>query len=149
MAVKAGAPIPDIRSMDALRRTLLAAKSVAWSDSASGVYLQGVLFPRMGLSAAMQAKGRMIPAAPVGEAVAKGQAEVGFQQLSELRPIAGISIVGLLPREAQKITMFSAGAVARSSRPEQARKLIRFLSSARASNVIGATGLLPVGVAAQ
>lgn len=97
MAVKAGAPKPDISTIDALKRTFLGAKSIGHSDSASGVYLSTELFPKLGI--AEQIKGKMrrkIEADPVGGVVAKGAVEIGFQQISELRPVKGIDIVGKL-----------------------------------------------------
>ena len=109
VAVKAGAPKPDISSADTLKRALLAAKSVAYSDSASGVYVSSEMFKRLGIENEMKDKARMIPATPVGEIVAHGDAEIGFQQISELKPVPGIDIVGPLPRDLQKITVFSAG----------------------------------------
>ena len=97
IAVKSGAPKPDISSSDALKRALLAAKSVAYSDSASGVYISTEMFQKLGIADEMKDKARNIPAAPVGGVVARGDAEIGFQQISELKPVAGIDIVGPLP----------------------------------------------------
>ncbi len=99
IAVKAGAPKPDISSADAVKRALLAAKSVAYSDSASGVYVSTEMFAKLGIADEMKDKARKIPATPVGEIVAKGEAEIGLQQISELKPVAGIDIVGPLPDE--------------------------------------------------
>ncbi len=147
MAVKAGAPAPDIRTMANFRQALLAAKSVAWSDSASGVFLQNTLFPRMGLVDAMKAKGRMAPATPIGQVVAQGKAEIGFQQLSELKPIPGITIVGAIPEEAQKVTVFSAGVAAASTQNQAARALITFLASKAVAPDIRDTGMDPIGAA--
>jgi molybdate transport system substrate-binding protein len=141
MAVKAGAPKPDISNVASLKQTLLAAKSIAYSDSASGVYLEKVLFPRLGIAEAIKGKSRMIPAEPVARVVARGDAEIGFQQISELLPVAGVSVVGPLPAEAQHVTLFSAGVVAGSSEPDAARSLITFLSSPEAARVIRETGL--------
>lgn len=143
MAVKAGTPAPDISSVDAFRRTLLNAKSVAYSDSASGVYIAAELFKRLGIEKEMQAKARQIPAEPVGQVVARGEAELGFQQLSELKPVPGIMIVGPIPEELQKVTVFSAGVVAKSERQEAARNLIRYLASASACDAIKQTSLDP------
>jgi len=141
MAVKAGAPRPDISTMDAFRKTLTEAKSIAYSDSASGVYLQNVLFPRLGM-ADLKIKSRMIPAEPVGKVVARGEAEIGFQQLSELKHAhEGITIVGLIPFEAQKITLFSAGIAAAAPQPVAGKQLIDFLSSPEAQPAITHTGL--------
>src|ERR1051325_10728833 len=86
MAIRAGAVRPDISSVEALKRTVLAAKSIAISDSASGVYLASELFPKLGLSDQIANKIRKIAGEPVGEVVARGEAEIGFQQISELRP---------------------------------------------------------------
>ena len=94
MAVKSGAPKPDISSADALKRTLLAAKSIAYSDSASGVYVSTEMFQKLGIADEMKDKARKIPATPVGEIVAHGDAEIGFQQISELKPVEGIDIIG-------------------------------------------------------
>jgi molybdate transport system substrate-binding protein len=144
MAVKSGAPKPDISSTDALKRTLLAAKSVAYSDSASGVYISTEMFQKLGIAAEMKDKARAIPATPVGESVARGDSELGFQQISELKPVEGIDIVGQLPPDVQKITVFSAGIAAVSKEPEAGRALIKFLGSAAAAPVIVKSGMEPI-----
>lgn len=143
MAVKAGAPKPDISTVDALKRTLLAAKSIAYSDSASGVYLSMELFPKLGIAAQIKGKTRKIEADPVGWVVAKGEAEIGFQQISELRPVKGIDIVGPLPSGAQRITVFAAGIPAASMHPEAAEALIQWLASPAAYPAIRKSGLEP------
>ena len=99
--------------MAAFRRALLQAHSVAYSDSASGTYIASTLFKRMGIASEMASKSRQIPAEPVGLLVARGEAEIGFQQMSELLPISGIIVVGPIPDELQQITIFSAGIVSR------------------------------------
>jgi molybdate transport system substrate-binding protein len=144
VAVRAGAPKPDISSVDALKRTLLAAKSIAYSDSASGVYVSTELFKRLGVADQVAAKSRMIPAEPVGSVVARGEAEIGFQQVSELKPIAGIDLLGPLPPELQKITIFSAAVVAGAREPAAAKALIDFLSSTSAAGAIRESGLEPM-----
>ena len=144
MAVKAGAPAPNIGTMDAFRKALLKAKSVAYSDSASGVYIQNELFKKMGIEEEMKAKSKMIPAEPVGEVVARGDAQIGFQQLSELKPIKGITIVGPIPEQVQSITMFSAGIVKNGPHQRAGRQLIQFLASPDACQMIRETGLDPV-----
>jgi molybdate transport system substrate-binding protein len=144
IAVKAGAPKPDISSVDALTRSLKAAKTVAYSDSASGVYVSTELFARLGIADEMKGKARMIPATPVGEIVAHGDAEIGFQQISELKPVEGIDIVGPLPAEVQKITVFSAGVSTTSKEPDAAKALIKFLGSAQAAPVLVKSGLEPI-----
>jgi molybdate transport system substrate-binding protein len=143
VAVREGAPKPDISSTEALRTTLLAAKSIAYSDSASGVYISTEMFKRMGIENVVKLKSRMIPAEPVAKVVARGEAEIGFQQISELRPIPGIVVVGPLPREVQRITVFSAGVATTSRQPAAAKALVAFLSSPAASPVIAGTGLTP------
>src|SRR4029078_9700045 len=112
MVVRAGAPKPDISTPQTLKTTLLNAKSVAYSDSASGVYVGTELFKRLGIAAEMKDKAKMIPAEPVASVVARGDAELGFQQISELLPIAGADLVGPLPPDVQQITIFSAGITA-------------------------------------
>lgn len=143
MAVKAGARRPDIGTVDALKHTLLAAKSIAYSDSASGVYLSTVLFPKLGIAERIKDKSRKIEGTPVGEAVAGGEVEIGFQQISELLPVKGIDIVGPLPEGAQKITVFAAGITASSKQPEAAKVLIEWLHSPAAFAAIKKSGLEP------
>ena len=144
IAVKAGAPKPDVSSADTLRRALLAAKSVAYSDSASGVYVSTEMFAKLGIADEMKDKARKIPATPVGEIVALGDAEIGFQQISELRPVPGIDVVGPLPPDLQKITVFSAGIATTSREPEAGRALIKFLASPAASAAIVKSGMEPI-----
>jgi molybdate transport system substrate-binding protein len=144
IAVRAGAPKPDISSVDAVKRALLAAKSIAYSDSASGVYISSELFKRLGIADQVASKSRMIPAEPVGAVVARGEAELGFQQISELKPIAGIDLVGPLPPDLQKITIFSAGIVVGSKEPEAAKALTAFLASPAAAPAIRESGMEPM-----
>ena len=143
VAVKAGAPKPDIGSAEAVKQALLAAKSIAYSDSASGVYISTQMFQRLGIAAQMAGKARKIPATPVGEIVAKGEAELGFQQIAELKPVPGIDLVGPLPPELQQVTLYSAGIVAGSHDPAAAKQLLDFLASPAAAPAIAATGLEP------
>jgi hypothetical protein len=144
MAVRAGAPKPDISTVDALKRTLQQAKSIAYSSSASGVYLSGELFPSLGIADEIAAKSRRVESGPVGEAVARGDAELGFQQISELRPVTGIDIVGPLPPGAQRVTVFSAGIAAGATQPDVGRRLIAYLSSPAAGPAIRKSGMDPV-----
>jgi molybdate transport system substrate-binding protein len=144
MAVRAGAAKPDISSVDALKQTLLRAKSIAYSSSASGVYISKELLPRLGIAGDVATKSRMIESEPVGEVVARGEADIGFQQISELRPVKGIDVVGPLPEGAQRITIFSAGIVAASTQQDVARRLIAFLSSPAAAPAIRRSGLEPI-----
>ena len=143
MAVKAGATRPDISTLAALKQTLLAAKSIAYSDSASGVYLSTELFPKLGIADKVKAKSRKIEADPVGGVVATGEFEIGFQQISELRPVKGIDIVGPLPPGAQRITVFAAGIPATATHPEAAKALIQWLASPAAYAAIKKSGLEP------
>jgi molybdate transport system substrate-binding protein len=143
MAVKAGAPRPDISTVDALKRTLLAAKSIAYSDSASGVYLSTELFPKLGIADQIKGKSKKIEADPVGGVVATGEFEIGFQQISELRPVKGIDIVGPLPPGAQRVTVFAAGIPATATHPEAAKALIEWLASPVAHAAIEKSGLEP------
>jgi molybdate transport system substrate-binding protein len=144
VAVKAGAPKPDISSADAIKRALLAAKSVAYSDSASGVYVSTEMFDKLGIAAEMKDKAKKIPATPVAEIVARGDAEIGFQQISELKPVPGIDIVGPLPDSLQKVTVFSAGIATVSKEPEAGKALIKFLASPAAQETIVNSGLEPI-----
>jgi len=141
MAVTAGAAKPDISSLAALKRTLLAAKSIAYSDSASGVYLSTELFPKLGIADQIRGKSKMIEADPVGESVARGESEIGFQQISELRPVKGIDIVGTLPPGAQRVTIFAAGIPATSKHPAEAKALIKWLASPATYPAIKESGL--------
>jgi molybdate transport system substrate-binding protein len=144
VAVKTGATKPDISSVDAVKRALLAAKTIAYSDSASGVYVSTEMFRKLGIEEEMKGKARQIPATPVGEIVAKGEAEIGFQQISELKPIAGIDVVGPLPAELQKITVFSAGIATVSKEPDAGKALIKFLASPAARAEIIKSGMDPI-----
>jgi molybdate transport system substrate-binding protein len=149
IAVKSGAPKPDISSADAVKRALLAAKSVAYSDSASGVYVSTEMFQKLGIADAMKDKARKIPATPVAEIVARGEAEIGFQQISEMLPIPGVDIVGQLPAELQKITVFSAGIAIVSKEPDAGKALIKYLASPEARDAIVKSGLQPISDGAR
>ena len=144
MAVRAGAPKPDISSVEALKRTLLQAKSIAYSASVSGRYLSTELFQRLGIADQVMGKSRRIDVERVGAVVARGEAEIGFQQISELLPIPGIDYVGPLPPEVQRTTVFSAGVAAGSRNASAARALIRCLASPEAAGAVTKTGLEPI-----
>ena len=148
MAVRAGAPKPDISSVAALKQTLLRAKSIAYSASASGVYLSTEMFQRLGIADQVLPKSKNAEGQRVGALVARGEAEIGFQQISELLPEPGIDYVGPLPPEVQRVTVFSAGIAVGAKKPAEARALIRFLASENAIGVIKKTGLEPLTVAA-
>ena len=144
IAVKSGAPKPDISTADAVKRTLLAVKTIAYSDSASGVYVSTEMFDKLGITDAMKDKAGKFRRRPVGEIVARGDAEIGFQQISELKPVEGIDIVGPLPDELQKITVFSAGIASVSKEPDAGKALIRFLGSPAARAEIVKSGMDPI-----
>lgn len=142
MAVRKGRPHPPIGTVDEFRQTLLNAASIGYSSSASGVYLSTELFARLGIAEQMAGKARRFPRW-VGNYVASGEVELGFQQLSELLPVEGIEIVGPLPAPIQRVTTFSAGIGARSENPAAALELIRYLASPAAHEVIRNAGLDP------
>jgi molybdate transport system substrate-binding protein len=144
VAVKSGTPHPDISSADAVKRMLIAAKTIAYSDSASGVYVSTEMFDKLGIKEQMKDKARMIPATPVGEIVAMGEAEIGFQQISELKPVKGIDIIGPLPAGLQKMTVFSAGIATNAKEPDAGKALIKFLVSPDARKTIVDSGLDPI-----
>jgi molybdate transport system substrate-binding protein len=148
MVVRSGAEKPDISSVEAFRSTLLAAKSIAYSDSGSGTYLSTTLFPKLGVAELIAGKSRKVRGPPSGEpvaaVVARGETEIGFQQVSELIHVPGITFVGTIPAEVQP-TIFFAGALTRTVRqPEAASALIRFLASPEAAPVISKAGLVPL-----
>jgi molybdate transport system substrate-binding protein len=148
MVVRSGAAKPDIGSVETFRSTLLAAKSIAYSDSGSGTYLSTTLFPKLGVAEQIAGKSRKVRGPPSGEpvaaVVARGEAEIGFQQVSELIHVPGITFVGTIPAEVQP-AIFFAGALTRTVRqPEAARALIRFLASPEAAPVISKAGLVPL-----
>lgn len=142
MAVRSGAPKPDLRSGDALKRAVLAAKSIVYSTGPSGIYLAG-LFQRMGIADAIKAKVKQVQGEPAGAVVARGEAEIGFQQMSELLPVPGIDIVGPLPADVQEITVFCAGVHARAKAPQEAKALVDFLTAPAAAPVIREKGMEP------
>jgi molybdate transport system substrate-binding protein len=148
MVVRAGAPKPDISTVPALRETLLNAKSIAYSDSSSGTYLSTVLFQKLGIADAIMGKSRKIKGPPSGEpvaaVVARGEAEIGFQQVAELIHVPGISFVGTVPAEVQPPTFFVGALTTQSREPDAAMALLRFLSSEQAAATITKAGLTPL-----
>jgi molybdate transport system substrate-binding protein len=149
MVVRAGQPKPDISTVEALRKTLLAAKSIAYSDSSSGTYLSTVGFKKLGVADEMAGKTRKVRGPPSGEpvaaVVARGEAEVGFQQVAELIHVPGVDFVGTVPAEIQPPTYFVGALPKNSQQPEAAVALLRFVSSAEAASVITKAGLKPLG----
>jgi molybdate transport system substrate-binding protein len=147
MVVRAGAQKPDISSVEALRSTLLAAKSIAYSDSGSGTYLSTTLFSRLGVADQIAGKSRRVRGPPSGEpvaaVVARGEAEIGFQQVSELIHVPGITFVGKIPDEVQPMFVFAGALAVSVQQPEAANALVRFLASPEAAPVILKAGLMP------
>jgi molybdate transport system substrate-binding protein len=148
-AVRTGAPRPDISTVAALKETLLKAKSIAYSASASGTYISTELFKRLGIAEQVKDKARRIESERVGAVVARGEAEIGFQQVSELLPVAGIEYVGLLPAEVQQVSIVSAAIATKANAPSAAKALIEFLASPSAAATIHKTGLEPMAQPAQ
>ena len=137
LVVKEGAAKPSINTDAELKAVLSQAKSVAYSDSASGVYVEKQLFKKLG----MPAKGTMIERVPVGEQVAKGDYEVGLQQVAELLPVKGVTFVGKIPEDVQSVTRFAAGIPVNAKHPEQAKALLQFMASPEAQQEVQSTGL--------
>lgn len=142
IAARAGAPKPDVSSPEAFKRTLLAAKSVAYSTGPSGNYLVG-LFERLGIAAEVKAKTQIIQGIPVAEVVARGEAEIGFQQIPEILPVRGIHYLGPLPAEIQYTTVFSSGIHTSAMQAEAARAWARFLKSPEAAAQYRKHGMEP------
>ncbi len=143
MAVRDGAPLPDISTPEAFVETLLAAGSIGYSASVSGTYVSTELFPRLGLTEQLAPKSRRIESERVAAVVARGEVEIGFQQVSEILSIPGAAYAGPLPAEYQRVTTFSAGIAADAGNPDGGQRLIDFLSSAEAAVTIAETGLEP------
>ena len=144
MAVREGAPLPDISTPEAFVETLLAAESIGYSASVSGTYVSTELFPRLGLAEQLAPKSRRIESERVAAVVARGEVAIGFQQVSEILSIPGAAYAGPLPAEYQRVTTFSAGIAADAGNPDGGQRLIEFLSSAEAAATIAETGLEPV-----
>ena len=142
VAVKSGARKPDIRSGEAVKRAVLAARGIACSTGPSGIYLMG-LFQRMGIAEAIKSKVKQVQGEPAGGVVARGEAEIAFQQVSELLPVPGIDFVGPLPADIQQVTVFSAGLHVAAQQPDAARALVKFLAAPAAAPVIRTKGMEP------
>jgi molybdate transport system substrate-binding protein len=146
VAVRAGAPKPDISTVEGLKRTLLQAQSIAYSASVSGDYVSTELFQRLGIADQVLSKSRRIEGGErVGAVVARGEAEIGFQQISELLPVPGLDHVTPLPLDVQKVSVFSAGVAVSSRDADTAHAFIKFLVSPEASGAITNSGLEPMG----
>jgi molybdate transport system substrate-binding protein len=142
-AVRSDDPAPDISTPEAFRETLLKAKSVAHAASASGIYLSTEVFPALGIAEQMKHTARTIYSERVGSVVARGEADLGFQQISEILPIEGVKMIGRLPEAFRRPFTFCAGIGSTCDRVAQAKDLLRFLASEAAAPVIRETGLDP------
>jgi molybdate transport system substrate-binding protein len=143
VAVRSGAPEPDIGSADALKAALLAAKAVVYSRTGiSGMYMPE-LFAKLGIADAVAPKAVIPTVGSVGEALARGDGDIGLQQVSELLPIAGIKVVGPLPDSVQLVTVFSAGIFSSAKEPQAARALVSHLTADATRSLYSAKGLQP------
>lgn len=143
VAVRKGTPKPDISTVDALKQTLLNAKSVAYSASASGTYLSTEMFPKLGIAEQMKLSAKKIMSERVGAVVARGEAELGLQQVSELIYFKELDFVGTLPDAVQQTIFFSSALVKGSEQQEAARHLVRFFTSPSVADIVRGTGLDP------
>ena len=140
-AVRAGAPRPDLSSGEALKRSVLASKTVVISSGPSGIYL-AALFERMGIP---REKVVQTPSGTqTGPIVARGETDIAFQQVSELLPVPGIDLVGTLPVDVEHVTLFSGGLHAAAKEPQAGRALMQFLASPAAAPVLRSKGMEPV-----
>jgi len=142
VAVKSGARKPDLSSGEAVKRAVLAARGIAYSTGPSGIYLMG-LFRRMGITESIQSRVKQVQGEPAGGVVARGEAEIAFQQVSELLPVPGIDFVGPLPADIQQVTVFAAGLHVAAKQPDAARALVKFLTAPAAAPVIRKKGMEP------
>jgi len=146
LTIRAGAPKPDISTVDALKQTLLAAKSIVYADpakgGASGVYFARVV-DKLGLAEQLKPKTILVPGAQAAELVAKGEAEIGVAQTSEIVPVAGAEVLGPLPGDLNSVTLFTAAIGAGTKVPDAAKALIAFLTGPVAKPVFAAKGFQP------
>src|SRR5215475_199184 len=144
VVVKDGTPKPDIGSVEAFKRALLAAKSVAYIDPAaggsSGIYVSGLL-DKLGVAAEVKPKAKLIPGGAVAEHIARGEAELGIHQISEILPVKGVTLVGPLPAEIQNYTVYAAGIGANAGDPKAAQAWIDYLKGPAASAAIESRGM--------
>ncbi len=145
MVVRAGAAVPDISNAEAFKRLLLAVKSIGYSDSGSGTYLSTTLFPKLGIADQLAGKSRKVRGPPSGEpvaaVVARGEVEIGFQQVSELLHVSGVTFVGAIPPELQPGFSFVGAVTTAARQPDAAMELLRFLSSPQAADSLARNGL--------
>lgn len=146
MAVRKGRSVPDISTPEAFVAALYAAESIAYSASVSGTYLATDLWPRLGIWKVLEPKSRRIVSERVADVVARGDVEIGFQQVSEILPAEGIVFAGPIPAAHQKVTTFSTGIATHSRNADDARRLIEFLASVEVAETVAETGLSPVAL---
>ncbi|WP_380182057.1 substrate-binding domain-containing protein [Kalamiella sp. sgz302252] len=139
--VKKGATPVSIKTEKELRAVLLQAQSVAYSDSASGRYVSGQLFEKLGIADRVKSKARIIERIPVASVVAEGKYALGFQQVSELLPVPGVTFIGELPASVQYTTRFAGAVTKTSANRQEAQKLLRYLASPAVQQTVRATGL--------
>jgi len=148
VVVKEGAPKPDIGSLAAFKQALLAAKSVAYIDPAaggsSGIYVAGLL-DKLGIAADVKPKAKLIPGGAVAEHVARGEAELGIHQISEILPVKGVTLVGPLPADIQNYTVYAAALGAQAKESDAAKALLKALSGPAAAEVLKSKGMEPAG----
>jgi molybdate transport system substrate-binding protein len=143
VGVKAGAPKPDISTTEAVKKTLLAAKSIGYSTGPSGNYVIG-LFQRMGIADEIKGKLKQTPTGVfVGSIIANGEAEIGFQQVSELSHFAGVDYVGPLPADIQRMTVFSSGISVGTKEADAAKALVKFITAPAAAAAFKRRGMEP------
>lgn len=141
MVVRQGAAKPSIGTDAELKNALINARSVAYSDSASGVYIEKELFKKLGIEQQLAPKSKMIERIPVASVVAKGDYEVGFQQVAELLPIPGVTFVAKIPEDVQSVTRYAAGIPVNAEHPQQAKALLNYMASPKAQATVQSTGL--------
>jgi len=143
VAIRKGAPRPDISTADAFKRSLLAAKSVAYVEAGATAANMSKIFERLGIGAEMKEKTRALSGISAPDAVARGEAELGFTQISEILPVAGAEFAGPLPPEVQVYTIFSAAVAANTGQAAAARSFLESLTAPAAGPVIRAKGMEP------
>jgi molybdate transport system substrate-binding protein len=139
--VREGAPKPDIATVAAFKRTLQRARSIAYSDGPSGRYIAGLL-EQLGVSQEMKPKSRLT-SGPVAELVARGEAEIGLQQIVAILPVTGAELVGPLPSELQNVIVYAAGVCARAANSNAARAFIAFMATPEVARIIREKGMEP------
>jgi len=148
VAVRDGAPRPDISTVDAFKRTLAAAKGIAYIDPAaggsSGIYLAG-LFEKLGIAAMVRPKAVLVPGGLAPERLLTGEADIALQQISEILPVQGVALVGPLPAEIQNETVYAGAVATGAANPDGARAFLALLTGAETAKVLVEKGMVPAG----